>query len=241
MSNTVFAFHKFKIEQDRCAMKVGTDGVLLGAWGQLGHRILDIGCGSGLISMMMAQRAWEEHIEDVSIVGIDIDTDACSQASENVEHSVFSDYISIHQVSLQDFAKQIATQSFDSIISNPPFFINSLNSPDAKRSIARHADTLNYRELFDGVSKLLTDNGVFSVIVPRECLDKFLSESVLHGFFLARRCAIKTTQNKQPKRFLLSFSKHSTEAIDNSTEILQNLDGTRSDWYHQLTESFYLR
>ena len=241
MSNNVFAFHKFKIQQDRCAMKVGTDGVLLGAWGQLEHHILDIGCGSGLISMMMVQRAWDEHIEDVSVVGIDIDADACSQASENVEHSVFSDNISIHHISLQNFAGQMAAKSFDSIVSNPPFFINSLNSPDAKRSMARHADILNYRELFDGVSKLLTDNGVFSVIIPRECLDKFFSESVLHGFFIVRRCAIKTTQNKQPKRFLLSFSKHPMEAIDDSIEILQNSDGTRSDWYHKLTESFYLR
>lgn len=167
-----FRFKQFEIEQDRCAMKVGTDGVLLGAWAQGGRRILDIGSGTGLISLMMAQR-----FPEAEVVGIDMDADACGQARENVMASPFRDRVEIECCRLQDFggagvsktAEALETAEglkadgvFDAIVSNPPFFVDSLKNPDSKRTMARHTDSLPFRDLFAGVKRLLSDE-VFSL------------------------------------------------------------------------------
>ena len=136
MSNPFFRFKQFVIDQSRAAMKVGTDGVLLGAWCALRgdeQDILDVGCGSGLIALMAAQRT-----RDAGIVGIDIDHDSCMQAEENVARSPWAGRVHIAEISLQDFASA-TPQRFDHIVSNPPFFLSSLRSPDRARCNARHA------------------------------------------------------------------------------------------------------
>ena len=173
-----FRFKQFEIEQDRCAMKVGTDGVLLGAWAQGGCRILDIGSGTGLISLMMAQR-----FPEAEVVGIDMDVDACGQARENVMASPFRDRVEIVCCRLQDFG---AIGVFDAIVSNPPFFVDSLKNPDSKRTMARHTDSLPFRDLFAGVKRLLSDEGVFSAIIPAEVVEQFVAESCILGFYLIR-------------------------------------------------------
>ena len=147
-----FKFKHFEIHQDRCAMKVGTDGVLLGAWALGGKRILDIGSGTGLISLMMAQR-----YPEAQVVGIDLDAEACAEARENVAASPFADRVNIVDCRLQDYE---SLEKFDAIVSNPPFFLNSLKNPDSKRSMARHADSLPFRELFRGVKLLLSDDEI---------------------------------------------------------------------------------
>ena len=169
-----FKFKQFEIHQDRCAMKVGTDGVLLGAWAPGGKRILDIGSGTGLISLMMAQRC-----QEAQVIGVDLDAEACDEARENVAASPFADRVSIACCRLQDYE---SAEKFDAIVSNPPFFLNSLKNPDSKRSMARHADSLPFRDLFLGVKRLLSEEGVFSAIVPSEVLDAFTSEAYLLGF-----------------------------------------------------------
>ena len=243
-----FRFKQFEIEQDRCAMKVGTDGVLLGAWAQGGRRILDIGSGTGLISLMMAQR-----FPEAEVVGIDMDADACGQARENVMASPFRDRVEIECCRLQDFggASEAAEASetaeglkaagvFDAIVSNPPFFVDSLKNPDSKRTMARHTDSLPFRDLFAGVKRLLSDEGVFSAIVPVEVVEQFVAESYILGFYLIRKCGVKTVERKQPKRFMLSFAKHRISPYEEHVETMMDSQGNRSEWYKKITEKFYL-
>lgn len=227
-----FRFKQFEIQQDRCAMKVGTDGVLLGAWAPGGKRILDIGAGTGLISLMMAQR-----FPEATVVGIDLDADACSQASENVAASPFADRVNIVHCALQNFE---ASGLFDAIVSNPPFFVNSMKNPDSKRTMARHTDSLPFRDLFQGVKSLLSDEGVFSAIVPAEVLEQFVAESCFSGLFLIGKCGVKTVERKQPKRFLLTFGKHRGNGLDEYIETMTDSLGNRSSWYAKITEEFYL-
>lgn len=227
-----FKFKHFEIHQDRCAMKVGTDGVLLGAWALGGKRILDIGSGTGLISLMMAQR-----YPEAQVVGIDLDAEACAEARENVAASPFADRVNIVDCRLQDYE---SLEKFDAIVSNPPFFLNSLKNPDSKRSMARHADSLPFRELFRGVKLLLSDDGVFSAIVPVEVLEAFASEGYMHGFYLLRQCGIKTVERKQPKRYLLTFAKHRSMEMDDMVETIMDSEGNSSEWYAKITEEFYV-
>ena len=243
-----FRFKQFEIEQDRCAMKVGTDGVLLGAWAQGGCRILDIGSGTGLISLMMAQR-----FPEAEVVGIDMDVDACGQARENVMASPFRDRVEIVCCRLQDFggASEAAETSeaaeglkaagvFDAIVSNPPFFVDSLKNPDSKRAMARHTDSLPFRDLLAGVKRLLSDEGVFSAIVPAEVVEQFVAESCMLGFYLIRKYGVKTVERKQPKRFMLSFAKHRISPYEEHVETMMDSQGNRSEWYRKITEEFYL-
>ena len=227
-----FRFKQFEIEQDRCAMKVGTDGVLLGAWAQGGRRILDIGSGTGLISLMMAQR-----FPEAEVVGIDMDADACGQARENVMASPFRDRVEIECCRLQDFG---GSGVFDAIVSNPPFFVDSLKNPDSKRMMARHTDSLPFRDLFAGVKRLLSDDGIFSAIVPVEVVEQFVAESCILGFYLIRKCGVKTVVRKQPKRFMLSFAKHRISPYEEHVETMMDSQGNRSEWYRKITEEFYL-
>ena len=143
-----FQFKRFVIEQDLCAMKVGTDGVLLGAWADGGKRILDIGAGTGLIALMMAQR-----FTDALITGVELDGDACRQAMENVANSPFSDRVGLLNESIQCFAAKTEYQhTFDAIVCNPPFFENSLRNRDEKETLARHNDLLPWTDLVDAVN-----------------------------------------------------------------------------------------
>lgn len=213
-------------------MKVGTDGVLLGAWAQGGRRILDIGSGTGLISLMMAQR-----FPEAEVVGIDMDADACGQARENVMASPFRDRVEIECCRLQDFG---GTGVFDAIVSNPPFFVDSLKNPDSKRTMARHTDSLPFRDLFAGVKRLLSDDGIFSAIVPVEVVEQFVAESCILGFYLIRKCGVKTVERKQPKRFMLSFAKHRILPYEEHVETMMDSQGNRSEWYRKITEEFYL-
>jgi tRNA1Val (adenine37-N6)-methyltransferase len=231
MANEYFKFKQFTIWQSDCAMKVGTDGTLLGAWAEGGQKILDIGTGTGLIALMMAQRFPESYI-----TGIDIDPAAVSQARINVAHSPFADHVEILEADAHDF-----NGAFDAIVSNPPFFADSLISPDSRRSIARHSLSLTYKALFETARRLLTEQGIISVVVPFDYVLKVKSEAALSGFFLHRDWAVKTTPHKNIRRFLLSFGLHSVRHIDAGVGVLEESPGQRSDWYRQLTEAFYIK
>lgn len=235
MSNNSFTFQKFTIHQDRCAMKVGTDGVLLGAWAHGGKRILDIGTGTGLVAIMMAQRFADAHV-----TAVEIDHNAALQACDNASCSPFASRIGIVETSVQNF-DVYGTQLFDSIVSNPPFFTDSLKNPDSQRATARHADTLPYRDLFTAVKRLLAEDGEFSAIIPSNCLTSFIAEAYLAHLVPIRRLAIRTTPRKQPKRHLVSFG-HTSSASNatNEEQCLMNPDGSQSEWYINLTSDFYL-
>ena len=236
MSNKYFEFKKFTIHQDRCAMKVGTDGTLLGAWASApaqSRYILDIGTGTGLIALMMAQR-----YPEAQIVGIDIDDAAVAQAIENVAASPFTERISILK---QDVTTYKPEMQFDAIVSNPPYFVDSLTCPDEQRSIARHAVTLTFEALIKSAYRLLKTEGTFSVVIPTEMRSKLEAYARLEGFFISKVCCIKTTPKKPSKRQLIEFTKNPVNELFTCEGILETSPNTRSDWYKELTNDFYIR
>ena len=236
MGKNSFQFKQFVVNQEHCAMKVGTDGTLLGAWANApegASRILDIGTGTGLIALMMAQR-----FPDAQIVGIDIDLDATIQARENVAASPFTDRIMINR---EDATKFEDKEGFDAIVSNPPYFVDSLTCPGEQRTMARHAVTLNYQTLMHTANKLLKNDGIISIVIPTENIENINSVAACEGLFVTRICKIKTTPNKQPKRQLVEIRKHPVDKIDYCEEILEDNPGHRSEWYHNLTKDFYIK
>ena len=236
MSNDYFQFRQFIVHQQRCAMKVGTDGTLLGAWAaapSVKCRILDIGTGTGLIALMMAQRFPESEV-----IGIDIDPEAVAQARENVRLSPFSKRIKIEH---QDLMKFDDTEGFDVIVSNPPYFVDSLECPDDQRTMARHTVSLTYDGLIRQAFRLLKDDGSLSLVIPAESRSLIESAASLSGFFLSRVCLVKTTPRKQPKRQLIEFRKHSVKELIIEEGIIEDSPNVRSAWYQQLTKDFYIK
>lgn len=234
MSETTFRFKRFSVGQEHCGMKVGTDGVLLGAWAAGGRNILDAGTGSGVIALMMAQR-----FAGAGVTAIDIDQDACRQAAENVAASPFADRIKVECCSLQ--AHTASGRRYDAIVSNPPYFDNSLKASGSKRAMARHTDTLSYRDLMKSCRTLLDVDGTLSLVMPADIAERVISEASLVGMCLTRRCDVRTVMRKPAKRVLLSFSTHFTGAPVCEEHSLLDAGGSRSDWYRKLTEDFYIK
>ena len=234
MPNPFFAFKQFTIHHDRCAMKVGTDGVLLGAWVNLSnsHRILDIGTGTGLIALMMAQRC-----NDSNITAIDINTEAVSQANENIQASPWKDRVIAIQQDIRSFHPN---KSFDTIVSNPPYFINSLKSSDTQRNTARHTDTLSAEDLIRKTADLLTEDGYFSIILPTEQIEELIQISERVGLYPSRRTHVITRPGLMPKRTLMEFCKRETPFPTN--QLVIELDRhVYSEEYIALTRDFYLK
>lgn len=231
MSNSFFRFKKFVVNQDRCAMKVGTDGTLLGAWASGGRRILDVGTGTGLVALMMAQRFPES-----SVVAVDIEPSACEQARENVLASPFAGRVRVENVAVQDFSGG----KFDAVVCNPPFFVGSLGCPDGRRHIARHASSLPFADLFSAVARVLECDGVFSAVIPVEVLPEFDGCAAVAGFRCVRRCMVKTVPRKEPRRCLLAYSRGVGFVFESAEECIEDGEHRRSAWYSSLTEDFYL-
>lgn len=229
MANDYFRFKQFTIWQDRCAMKVGTDGTLLGAWANGGKNILDVGTGTALIALMMAQR-----FPEALVTGIDIDRQAVQQAQANVGASPFSERVSI---GCEDVRTLVG--NFDAIVANPPYFDNSMICPDSRRTMARHTATLSYRELVVAVKRLLSDDGELSVIVPDESRSRMVSEATIEGLSLVRQCCVRTTPRKAPRRHLLAFRHHPAPMVSEEG-VIEWAPGVRSPWYVALTHDFYL-
>lgn len=232
MSNDIFRFKQFSVRHDRCAMKVGTDGVLLGAWGSVeGKRILDIGTGTGLIALMAAQRNPE-----ADVLGIDIDESAVAQAIENVAESPFSRRI---ECILQDVLTFESEAPFDAILCNPPFFTEDTLPDNRSRALARNNKCLPFPQLIKKVAVLLAENGTFSLIVPSGLAQEIVGLCMENGLHLVRRCQVHTTARKPPRRTLLEFSRQN-RSCEMQTLCLVADDGTRSQQYQELTKDFYL-
>ena len=236
MSSSSFRFQQFEVRHDRCAMKVGTDGVLLGAWVNVDgvQCVLDVGTGSGLISLMIAHRN-----SQAKVLGIDIDADAVSQAEENFRHSPFADRL---KADVFDFNSQFSTlnsQPFHLIVCNPPFFTEDTQAPDAARATARNNDHLPFDVLIENAAKMLSDNGRFAVIIPYSEASNFVLTASTFGLYLLHRCDVKTTPRKPVRRTLLEFGKYVSET-QFETLVLHNADGTLSQSYQSLTSDFYL-
>ena len=226
-----FRFKQFEIRQERAPMKVGTDGVLLGAWAEGGKRILDIGTGTGLLALMMAER-----FVDAEVVGIDINPDAILDATENVQRSSFCERINIKQCALQAYDDL----PFDAIICNPPYFVRSLKSPDCGRSEARHTDTLGIGELVANSRRLLTEGGVLGVILPHSAEEEFLGIVRSNSFGIRRIMRIRPTVNAAFKRVMIQAVRgyEGKPLIDEM--FIEKARHIYSDEYKALTCDFYL-
>ena len=233
MSNPYFQFKQFTVRHDKCAMKVGTDGVLLGAWApvQNAKYILDVGAGSGLISLQLAQRnPW------ASITSIEIDPAAAAQAKENIQSSPWSDRM---EVICSDFRDYHAENKFDLIVSNPPYFVDSLECPDRQRAAARHNDSLTYEDLLEGVSGLLTENGFFTVVIPADVAERVKKIASIKKLYAVRQLNVITKPGGIPKRVLITFSFSNQECI--VEELLTELARHQySEEYMTLTRDYYL-
>jgi len=236
MPSTSFAFKQFSINQDKCAMKVGTDAVLLGAWvfPNGSKLILDIGTGTGVVALMLAQKT------DAFIDAIDIDTHAFNQASQNVSESKFANQVSVIHSSLQEYSK-IANKKYNLIVTNPPYFEQSLKSSDEQRSFARHADVLPFEELIEGVIKLLDPKGKFCLILPTLEAEKFRVLAQKKGLFLSKLLRVKSKINKDTdKRHLMQFEFTPTEFSEKTIAIELDERHQYTDDYKQLTKDYYL-
>ncbi|MGQ0828058.1 MAG: tRNA1(Val) (adenine(37)-N6)-methyltransferase [Bacteroidota bacterium] len=235
MPNQTFVFKQFKINQNKCAMKVGTDAVLLGSWVNVSHAktILDIGTGTGIIALMLAQRT-AAHID-----AIDIDTNAYEQATENVNNCSWKDRIDVHHISLQQFAIT-SDRKYDLIVSNPPYFIDSSKALEESRTNARHTDQLPFDALLEGVLKLLNPTGKFYVILPPKESELFREKAEEHKLYLTKRTRIITRTDKPEKRLLMRFEFTHRAFSEDSITIEADERHSYTDEYKELTKDYYL-
>ena len=233
--NNYFQFKQFKIIQEKTAMKVSTDGVLLGAWANVSkaNNVLDIGTGTGLVALMLAQRSLAQ------ITGIEIENEAANEAKFNVQNSPWANRIQILNLPFQHFYKS-AQIKYDLIISNPPFFENSLKSNQLKRSFARHNIALTYSELIFGSEKLLTTEGRITCILPYDALSRVLSEAYFAKLFPVRICKVKSAPQKPAIRILLELGKFKTVPKQDSLNIYDESGKKYSEEYKNLTCDYYL-
>ena len=232
--NKWFEFKQFRIEQEKAAMKVGTDGVILGAWASVDNvsHILDVGTGTGLIALMLAQRC------NAAIDAVEIDAAAYCEAKFNFEQSSWNDRLRIFHSDFNTFSKE-NVQLYDLIVCNPPFFIDSLKTSDPQLAIARHNGSMTFDQLIRGSVKLLKDTGRLSVIIPSESFDEFRETARLQGFYLHQHCNITSKLGKLIKRVLLELSL--IPGYSETTEILiQNDSGQFTDQFKELTGAYYL-
>ena len=236
MSSPPFRFKQFSVAHDKCAMKVNTDGVLLGAWADVdeARTILDIGTGTGVIALMMAQRTI-----GAFIYAIDIDKDACIQAGENFSKtdSEWCIRLSIECIALQDY---FPDQKFDLIISNPPYFIDDYKAENHQKNIAKHSIALSYQDLISGISRLIADNGIASIVLPVFNLELFESLALAHGLFVVKLTEVVAVEGKQPYLALIKLAKQK-QNYSKDTFTIQNEDGIFTGEYKSLTKDFYLK
>jgi tRNA1Val (adenine37-N6)-methyltransferase len=235
MSSSTFEFKQFKIKQDKCAMKVSTDAVLIGAWATFDNpkKILDIGTGTGVIALMLAQR-YNAHID-----AIDIDESACIQARENVKASKWNNNINVFHISLQNFSKQSEHQ-YDLIVSNPPYFIDSSKAPHEARNIARHTDELPYIEMIQSVLLLLNKKGKFCVILPHKEGNMFRELADKRGLKCSKITHVKTKKEKEEKRLMMQFELESKLLIQDEIVIELEKRHSYTEEYKNLTKDYYL-
>ncbi len=232
-----FKFKRFIIHQDHCAMKVGTDGVLLGAWAGINHnpqRILDIGSGTGLLALMLAQRTNGKTID-----ALEIEENAYEQCVENFEASPWADRLFCYHAGLDEFVNEMEYQ-YDLIISNPPFFIEEVSSGSLSRDTARQNQSLPFEELLEGVSKLLTPNGLFTTIIPFKVEESFVHLANRWGLFPNRITRVKGNRNSEIKRSLLELSFRKTK-ISEDLLIIETERHQYTEKYMELTRPFYLK
>ncbi|MEN9337045.1 MAG: hypothetical protein RLZZ500_2032 [Bacteroidota bacterium] len=232
-----FRFKQFTIEQDRCAMKVGTDGVLLGAWTPIDHHpysVLDIGAGTGLIALQLAQRSNAEQID-----ALEIDPDAYEQAVDNFENAPWNDRLFCYHASLDDFMDDLQDEEYDLIVSNPPFYTEQVSSGNESRDRARQNDALPFSDLCEASGILLSESGVLAVIIPFKEEENFIALAAENDLFPFKITRVQGTPTSEIKRSLLAFSRIPQEPKCD-TLIIETARHDYTEAYKTLTQDFYL-
>ena len=234
MPNPYFRFKQFTVYHDRCAMKVGTDGVLLGAWCDVAgcREIVDAGTGSGLIALMLAQRG------GANITGVEIDGDAAAQAAENAILSPFAARVQIVHASFIDFADG-AESKYDLVVSNPPYFIDALKPDDVARSLARHTGGMDYRQLVAGSCRLLSESGRLAVILPCDHFDFFARIAEEYALSLCRKTVVYPKPGAGAARVLMEWGRTPCPCVEEML-IIEVERHIYSDEFKRLTQEFYL-
>jgi len=233
-----FTFKQFSIQQDKTAMKVGTDGVLLGSWTPVNHNpfsVLDIGAGTGIIALILAQRTHAEQID-----ALEIDEDAYEQAVENFENSPWSDRLFCFHAGLDEFIDE-PEDEYDLIVSNPPFYAEDYKTENEQRDLARFQDAMPFDELIEAADLLLSENGIFAIILPFKEEEKFIAlakESELYPFKITR---VKGTPTAEIKRSLLAFSRNENLEIEIDELVIEIDRHVYTSEYIELTKEFYLK
>jgi len=232
--NNYFQFKQFRIEQEKSAMKVGVDGVLLGAWVDVSgaERILDVGAGTGLIALMLAQRS------KARITAIEIEKSAALEAQENVSASPWPERVEVLQSSFQEFAER-TTEKFDLVVSNPPYFSRASKAASDERTLARHNDSLTFEELMLHSSRLLNEDGSLAIIIPSEAFEELHKYAITHKLYVKRIMHIRPKPSKKVNRVLVQWS-----TVEQQPEIqelcIYEEDGSFTSTYMDLTREFYL-
>lgn len=235
MSNNYFNFKQFTVNQEKSAFKVGTDGVLLGAIADVNGKkdVLDIGAGTGLISLIVAQRC------DADIISIESDNGSFCEALENVQKSKWSSRIKVINTDLQNYFPD--EKKYDLIISNPPYFSDSLKNPDPRKSAARHNDTLSSSDLLSGVIRLLSTNGIFQVIMPYVEGNLLIADAAHYGLFCSNILKIRPLPTSEIRRLILTFSKEKVKVSEKFLTIERGPRHEFTEEYIKLTKDFYLK
>ncbi|ARV15287.1 tRNA (adenine-N(6)-)-methyltransferase [Polaribacter sp. SA4-12] len=235
-----FKFKEFTIHQDKTAMKVGTDGVLLGAWCSVDgypDSILDIGSGTGVISLMIAQRS-----DAMTIDAVELDENAYEQSVANFEESDWGDRLYCYNATFQEFSDELEEEeeTYDLIVSNPPFYTDAFESEDASRNKARFTSSLSFEDLIIGVSKILSENGIFSVVIPFKEEESFIALAKENNLFLNRVCRVQGNEKSEVKRSLMEFSSNEVE-LKEERLIIEIERHQYTEAYIDLTKDFYLK
>lgn len=235
--NKPFRFKQFSVDQNKCAMKIGTDGVLLGAWVSINtsvQSILDVGTGTGVIALMLAQRSDAEIID-----ALEIDADAYEQAVDNFEASLWGDRLFCYHASFQEFVSEIDDQ-YDLLISNPPFYTENYKTSDEQRDLARFEDALPFEHLLIGSVKLLSEHGKLAMIIPFKEEEELLAMADQVGLYPERITRVKGNPEKEIKRSLLLLSKIKSTEIISNTLVIETARHQYTQEYIDLTKDFYL-
>jgi tRNA1Val (adenine37-N6)-methyltransferase len=235
MANHHFNFKQFSINQDKSAFKVGTDGVLLGASADITGvgTILDVGTGTGLIAIMLAQRC------NAKIFAIEPDDDSFIQTKENVDICKWTDRINVEHSRLQDFNPE--QTKFDLIVINPPYFTNSVKNPDIRKSAARHNDNLTSDDILINISRLLKEDGRLQLIMPYVEGNIFIAEANKYGFYCNRIVKIRSTPSSEIRRLILTFNRFQEKIRESFLTIEHGKRHEFTEEYIDLTRDFYLR
>lgn len=233
-----FTFKQFSVQQDKTAMKVGTDGVLLGAWVPIHHNpfsVLDIGAGTGIIALMLAQRTNAEQID-----ALEIDEEAYEQAVENFENSPWRDRLFCFHAGLDEFIEE-PEDEYDLIISNPPFYSENYKTENEQRDLARFQDAMPFEELIEAADLMLSENGVFAVILPYKEEQSFIALAKESELYPVKITRVKGTPTSDIKRSLLAFSRNEILNIAIDVLIIETDRHIYTPEYIELTKDFYLK